>query len=144
MRWRSKHIVTFIGRKIFLFCVCIKIFVSYTLCRRVKIKFSICTGDSIMRKIAVNTCFGGFSLSDAAIEFYAVLSGTKRADIDGLNQGRTLRRDDIHLITTIEELGRDANGYAASLHITEIPDDAKWHINEYDGMEWVAEKHRIW
>jgi len=26
----------------------------------------------------------------------------------------------------------------------EIPDDVKWHIHEYDGLEHVAEDHRTW
>ena len=25
-----------------------------------------------------------------------------------------------------------------------IPDDVEWQIEEYDGMEWVAEAHRTW
>ncbi len=25
-----------------------------------------------------------------------------------------------------------------------IPDDVKWQIEEYDGLEWIAEKHRTW
>jgi hypothetical protein len=30
------------------------------------------------------------------------------------------------------------------LAIVEIPDDVQWIIEENDGMEWVAEKHRTW
>jgi hypothetical protein len=30
------------------------------------------------------------------------------------------------------------------LTIVDIPDDIEWQIEEYDGMEWVAEVHRIW
>jgi hypothetical protein len=30
------------------------------------------------------------------------------------------------------------------LKVVEIPDGVKWQIEEYDGSEWVAEKHRTW
>lgn len=32
----------------------------------------------------------------------------------------------------------------ADLKIVEIPPDVDWEINEYDGVEWVAETHRTW
>jgi hypothetical protein len=48
------------------------------------------------------------------------------------------------LIQVVEELGKDANGQCAELTVLEIPDDVQWEIEEYDGMEWVAEKHRTW
>jgi len=28
--------------------------------------------------------------------------------------------------------------------VVEIPDDIEFVIEEYDGIEWVAEKHRVW
>ena len=37
-----------------------------------------------------------------------------------------------------------ANGNHANLKIVEIPGDVKWHVEEYDGNEWVAEDHRTW
>jgi len=48
------------------------------------------------------------------------------------------------LIQTIETLGDDASGSLSSLKVVEIPDDVKWQIQEYDGIEWVAEQHRTW
>jgi len=53
-------------------------------------------------------------------------------------------RTDPRLIQTIEELGERANGRCAELEIIEIPEGVEWEIEEYDGMEWVAEKHRTW
>ena len=42
-------------------------------------------------------------------------------------------------------MGADkAGGCYARLEIIEIPDKVEWEIDEYDGLEWVAEKHRRW
>jgi len=57
---------------------------------------------------------------------------------------RDMERDDPILIQVVEELGETANGRCASLKIIEIPDDVEWDIEEYDGQEWIAEKHRTW
>jgi hypothetical protein len=49
------------------------------------------------------------------------------------------------LIAVIEEMGvAEASGKYAELKIVEVPDDVKWHIDEYDGIEHVAENHRTW
>ena len=55
-------------------------------------------------------------------------------------------RDDPALIQVVEELGKAANDKYANLQIAELPDDVlgRWHIDEYDGNEHVAEDHRIW
>ena len=53
-------------------------------------------------------------------------------------------RTDPDLIEIIEELGEEANGILADLKIVKVPSNVKWDIEEYDGMEWVAEKHRTW
>lgn len=53
-------------------------------------------------------------------------------------------RADPDLIAVIEELGDEANEDCAKLTIIEIPDDVNWEIVEYDGIEYVAEKHRTW
>ena len=37
-----------------------------------------------------------------------------------------------------------ANGKWAKLKIVRVPKDVKWTIEENDGWEWVAEKHRTW
>lgn len=33
---------------------------------------------------------------------------------------------------------------AGTLSVVDVPDDVEWQIMEYDGLEWVAEKHRTW
>ena len=55
-----------------------------------------------------------------------------------------LERDDPDLIAVIEELGDEANGSCSKLKVVEIPSDVEWGIEEYDGLEHVAEKHRTW
>lgn len=57
---------------------------------------------------------------------------------------REIHRDDSNLLTVIKRLGNDANGECAKLKVVEIPDDVEWEIDEYDGNEWIAEKHRRW
>lgn len=48
------------------------------------------------------------------------------------------KRDDPLLIQVIEELGEEANASHAKLKIVEIPDGVEWHIEEYDGHEYVV------
>lgn len=57
---------------------------------------------------------------------------------------RDLDRDDPVLVQVVRELGDAASGKHATLKIVEIPADVDWIIDEYDGLEWVAEKHRTW
>jgi len=55
------------------------------------------------------------------------------------------RRDWPLLIQCVEELGSEhASGKHATLKIVEIPDDVDYEIEEYDGNEYIAEKHRTW
>jgi len=53
-------------------------------------------------------------------------------------------RDHALLVRVVEELGDKASGRCADLKVVEIPDDVEWEIDEYDGSEHVAEKHRTW
>lgn len=48
------------------------------------------------------------------------------------------------LIKVVNELGDNANGSCAKLMIVEIPDGVDYEIEEYDGNEHIAEKHRTW
>ena len=53
-------------------------------------------------------------------------------------------RSDPDLIAVIEEFKERTNSWASEIAIVEVPDDVKWHIHEYDGLEHVAENHRTW
>ena len=155
-----------------------------------------------MKKIVINTCYGGFGLSNIACKRYLELKGKKayffthdfsNYSLDNLipttvdsnemfvlvytipnpmeylrkdkpwhtmtdkekekNNARydkvsfntnDLRRDDPILIKVIEELGTKANTKYSELKIISIPNNVKWEIEEYDGQEWVSEKHKIW
>lgn len=55
-----------------------------------------------------------------------------------------LERDDPDLVAIVEEDAKKYSGGFASLQVVEIPDDVQWEIEEYDGLEHVAEAHRTW
>ncbi|KKQ99981.1 MAG: hypothetical protein UT24_C0019G0021 [Candidatus Woesebacteria bacterium GW2011_GWB1_39_12] len=53
-------------------------------------------------------------------------------------------RTDPRLIKCVEEIGEESFGNFAELKIVEIPDDVEWGIDDYDGIETIHEKHRVW
>ena len=56
-----------------------------------------------------------------------------------------LDRSDPILVRLVEEMGSEAaSGRYAKLAVVEVPDDVEWEIDEYDGSEKIAEKHRTW
>jgi hypothetical protein len=57
---------------------------------------------------------------------------------------RDIERHDPALIQAVEELGDKANGDHAELVVVNIPDGVEYTIEEYDGLEHVAEAHRTW
>jgi hypothetical protein len=88
-------------------------------------------------KIVINTCYGGFGLSDAAKEYFENLTSSEVNDWE-------IARNDPHLVHVVEELGEDSWGYLAKLNVVEIPDDIEWEIEYYDGKEYVREVSRSW
>jgi hypothetical protein len=54
------------------------------------------------------------------------------------------KRNDPILVQVVEELSDESSGYCSDLKVVEIPDDVDWEIEEYDGSEWISEKHRTW
>jgi hypothetical protein len=91
-------------------------------------------------KVVINKCHGGFGLSKEAENKYKELAGISNPNF----YDRSIARDDEHLIAVVELMGSEAGGRYADLKIVEIPDDIKWYIEEYDGLEWVAETHKTW
>lgn len=86
-----------------------------------------------MVKIVYNSCYGGFGLSDAAINRYNELSGINLYNI----RFHDLKRHDPFLVQVIEEFGDDANAVFSNLQICELPAGTKYRIDEYDGYERV-------
>lgn len=111
-------------------------------------------------KIVINSCYGGFSLSEEAIELYLTKKGLEFSkekseffSLVGYNYvvkdqehwyDRDIERNDSVLVEVVEVLGEKANGRCADLKVVEIPDGVEWQVEEYDGNEWVAEVHRVW
>jgi hypothetical protein len=110
-------------------------------------------------KIVINCDYGGFSLSDLAIETYADRKGIKlkkeKTSFGGITlftnivtnedfESRDIERNDPVLVKVVEELGSKSFGFAANLKIVEVPDDVDWEVVQYDGLEHIAEKHRTW
>lgn len=91
-----------------------------------------------MLEIIINKCYGGFGLSEEALKLYNDKSGLK------LKYDGSIPRDDLNLVQVVKELGQKANGLCADLKIVVIPDGISWCIEEYDGLEWVAEQHETW
>jgi hypothetical protein len=53
-------------------------------------------------------------------------------------------RTDPVLVSMVLEDGPKYSGTSADLTVVNIPDDIRWHIEDYDGRETVAENHRTW
>lgn len=138
-------------------------------------------------KIVINKCFGGFSLSDEAIDMYLTLKGRKYYKYERETKGeqnlmgslflfcpkddcfrlekeflekdgnwknfnelnlcfrnQDIPRNDPDLVKVVNKLKSKANGRFAELKVVTIPDDVKWEITEYDGLESIEEIHRSW
>ena len=119
-------------------------------------------------KVVINEDFGGFGLSDKAFE---MLLDKKGIEWEKVNTGKTFgfdrisyfhkghagddkyyisdydyyeNRSDKDLVEIVERLGSAADGKFSSLKVVEIPEDIDWQVMEYDGREWIAERHRTW
>lgn len=108
-----------------------------------------------MTKIVYNACYGGFGLSDEAVELYLDLKGFKYKKIEerwGSNYNvegwedfyyRDIDRADPVLIQVVETLGKKANGNLARLVIEDIPEGTMYRITEYDGNESIETKEDL-
>ena len=113
-------------------------------------------------KIVINKKHGSFSLSKEAVLLYGDKKGLniiaeedkviKRITHYYLNEVKEengfaeweIERTDPVLIEVVEQLGDLANGRYSKLKVVEVPDDVKWYISDYDGIEEVHEEHRKW
>ena len=101
----------------------------------------------MIKKLVINSAYGGFSLSKKALmrlkelgHPLALEEEEEVHDDDDWFDGylRNIPRNDELLIRVVKELGEEANGFAAELKIVKIPDDTDYKIYEYDGLEWVV------
>lgn len=112
-----------------------------------------------MNKIVYNNCYGGFSLSDKAVERYCEIKGIKTypecwcgmtlhwlSEPTGNKESddwretldhRSIVRHDPILVQVVEELGEEANGQCADLQIFQTESN-QYQIEEYDGNETVV------
>ena len=110
-----------------------------------------------MTKIVYNGCFGGFSLTDAAIRRYLEIKGVPfteeesefsfrncrfRIGTSVMGEGKyfydwEIERTDPVLAQVVEELGKAASGYCADLCIRELAPGTRYILREYDGSEWI-------
>jgi len=103
-----------------------------------------------MSKVVINVCYGGYGLSEAALDRYLELKGlvyTKERDHYGYVSrttdngdevsGYDISRDDPFLVQVVEELGDEAFGNFSELEVVEIPKGVLYRIDEYDGMESI-------
>ena len=123
-------------------------------------------------KVIINNCYGGFGLSKKAFAWLIENKGWRVTDFNEAgdyvdNTAHLVRksnqyrldeedpayyfvgeRDNLRInadvMEVIEKLREEADGPHAELKIVHVPDDVEWQVKEYDGMEWVAEKHRTW
>lgn len=98
-------------------------------------------------KIVYNACYGGFGVSQEALKWMAE-RGHEYASTELAQKyaaGYEIDRADPLLVQAIETLGSEVcSGSCAELAIEEIPDGAKWEIDEYDGFESVVPPRQVW
>jgi antirestriction protein len=113
-------------------------------------------------KVVINRCWGGFGLSDKAIELCVergmtmvhykdknsdsadfVMFDKKKDNYYAHHQDEPEFRCHPIVVKTVEELGEKANGPHSSLDIVEIPFSScdGWYIHDYDGRESINSNH---
>jgi hypothetical protein len=97
-------------------------------------------------KVVINRCFGGFGLSQAAVEWLQVRGAddkVKSSSFFGTHHHWTGDRHDPLLVECVETLGSErASGHYADLEVVEIFGN-QYRIDEYDGQESVEEPSDI-
>ena len=91
-------------------------------------------------KVVINTCFGGFGLSEAAEARYNEIAVER--GMDEIESVYDLSRHCPILIQVVEELGDAAGDEYAELCIVQIPGN-RYKIREYDGAESIETPETI-
>ena len=87
------------------------------------------------QKVVIHTTYGVFELSKAVTDYMGI-----EPSHGEVHYGEGIRRDDPKLVAAVEALGPEAE----DLRVVEVPPGVEWEIKDYDGQEWVAERHRTW
>ena len=107
-------------------------------------------------KVVINTCYGGFGLSQEALKELQRIATPDSAFIIKLDENQLLYADknkeagyysirqDPQVVEVVEKLGNRANGKHAKLKVVEIPNGVDYVIDDDDGVERVTEYHRTW
>ena len=93
-------------------------------------------------KVVISECHGGFGLSEAAQMWIAEKGLNPDALLAQWTAGE-LRGLQV-LVDCVEALGERVNTSFSKLSVIEIPEGVDFEILDYDGWEWVAERHRRW
>lgn len=93
-----------------------------------------------MREVVYNAKYGGFSLSDEAVEYMKAAGYV--FDEEGYSFGdRDIERHNPILVAAVKALGERASGSCANLQIEQV--SGPYMIEEYDGYERVVQPHHI-
>lgn len=85
-------------------------------------------------KVVINRCYGGFSLSQKALEYLDEAVGPRHIDTMDIADNRS----EPYLVETVAALGQEASGLYSRLSIVEWPENIPYKITEYDGWESVT------
>lgn len=99
------------------------------------------------QRIVIHPHYGGFKLTDLMKSELAIaLPDVHPIDIEHGHYNRETRVMDwswrAHPVV-LAAVERDL-AHAPHLKIIEVPAGVAWDVENYDGKEWVAEKHRTW
>lgn len=83
-----------------------------------------------MNKVVINCCFGGFSLSNKALEYLEENFGISTDEYSDMERHHPA------LVATVEHLGDNASGRYANLQVINIHGN-QYRVEEYDGSESI-------
>ena len=92
-------------------------------------------------KVVINRKYGGFEVSPEQLLIYRKLAGIPKHRV---LSGYDIERNDPFLVEAVEQTVEKEGTAFSKLKVVEIPDDIEWDIQDYDGCEWIAERHSTW